>query len=421
VEPRLTVSEATARIRACLDEGLGPLWVEGEISNFVAHRSGHFYFTLKDAACQLRCVMFRNANLRLRFLPQDGMQGALFGRITVYERSGQYQLLVERLLPLGAGELQLAFDQLKERLAAEGLFAPERKQRLPIFPETIGVATSPSGAVIRDIQRVLRRRWPPVRIVLRPTQVQGPGAAADIARAIEELNRCPGIDLLIVGRGGGSLEDLWAFNEEIVARAITASRLPVISAVGHETDTTISDFVADLRAPTPSAAAESAVRDFREVLGEVRGTLQRCERGAGRRLSELRLRLISIEKGPALRSPLDRVRQAAQRADELLQRALRGAQVTLTAVREKLARLAVQLDALSPEAVLERGYALVFDESGGLVPGTHGTAPGARLRVQLRDGDLDCRVEACRPSRSPDPGTPGLKRKRGGREIGGRG
>jgi exodeoxyribonuclease VII large subunit len=420
VEPRLTVTEATALVKGCLEEGLAPLWVEGEISNFVAHRSGHFYFTLKDALCQLRCVMFRNANLRLRFMPEDGMQGLLFGRITVYERSGQYQLLVERLLPVGTGELQLAFEQLKERLAAEGLFAPERKRRLPAYPQAIGVATSPTGAVIRDIQRILRRRWPPVRIVLRPTQVQGPGAAADIVRAIEALNRCPDLDLLIVGRGGGSIEDLWAFNQETVARAIAASRLPVVSAVGHETDTTIADFVADLRAPTPSAAAEMAVRDFREVLAEARGTRQRCERAALRRLAELRLRLISIEKGPALRSPLDRVRQAAQRSDELLQRALRGAQVTLTALRERLARNIAQVAALNPEGVLERGYALAFDEGGRLVPGIAGVAPGARLRVQLRDGELDCRVEACRPLTPAAPGTRGLKRSRRGREMGGR-
>lgn len=420
MEPRLTVTEATALVKACLEEGLGPLWVEGEISNFVAHRSGHFYFTLKDASCQLRCVMFRNANLRLRFLPEDGLQVALHGRITVYERSGQYQLLVERMLPLGAGELQLAFEQLKERLAAEGLFAPERKRRLPAYPQAIGVATSPTGAVVRDIQRILRRRWPPLRIVLRPTQVQGPGAARDIGQAIEALNGCPELDLLIVGRGGGSLEDLWAFNDEAVARAITGSRVPVISAVGHETDTTIADFVADLRAPTPSAAAEMAVRDFREVLAEARATRQRCERAGVRRLRELRLRLGAIEKGPALRSPLDRVRQAAQRSDELLQRALRGAQVTLTARRERWARLSAQIAALNPEAVLERGYALTFDATGRLVADMADVTPGARLKVRLRDGELDCLVEACRPRAEAGPGTRGLPRPQHGREMGGR-
>jgi exodeoxyribonuclease VII large subunit len=389
----LTVSEATALVRECLQGGLTPLWVEGEISNFLAHRSGHFYFTLKDADAQLRCVMFRNANLKLRFLPEDGMQCALFGRITVYERSGQYQLLTERMLPVGAGELQLAFERLKARLAAEGLFEAARKRLLPAYPEMIGVVTSQSGAAVRDIVRVLRRRWPPVRIILRPAQVQGEGAAADIARAIEELNRLPECDLLIVGRGGGSLEDLWAFNEEAVARAIAGSAKPVISAVGHETDTTIADFVADLRAPTPSAAAELAVRDFREVLTEARRGRSRCERGLARRLAELRLRLRSLETGSALRNPLDRVRGASQRADELLARAARGALGALTAARQRLARLEAHVAALNPEAVLERGYALAFDAAGRVVAGVSAAPVGARLRVRLRDGELDCLVE----------------------------
>jgi exodeoxyribonuclease VII large subunit len=392
VQPRMTVSELTALVKGCLEEGIGPLWVEGEISNFLAHRSGHFYFTLKDATAQLRCVMFRNANLRLRFLPEDGMQCALFGRITVYERSGQYQLLTERMLPVGAGELQLAFDQLKARLAAEGLFDPERKRRLPAYPATIGVVTSQSGAAVRDIVRILRRRWPPIRIVLRPAQVQGAAAAQDVARAIEELNRLAGVDLLIVGRGGGSLEDLWAFNEEPVARAIAGSRIPVISAVGHETDTTIADFVADLRAPTPSAAAELAVRDFREVLGSARLLRHRAERALARRLAELRLRLRTLAAGPALRSPLDRLRAASQRADELLARAQRGAIAALTAARQRSARVAASLAALNPEAVLQRGYALAFDAAGRVVASVADAPEGARLRLRLRDGELDCRV-----------------------------
>jgi exodeoxyribonuclease VII large subunit len=393
VEPRWTVRELTARIKALLDEGIEPLWVEGEISNFVAHRSGHYYFTLKDAEAQLRCVMFRNANLRLRFVPEDGLQCALFGRVTVYERSGQYQLVAERMLPLGAGELQLAFEQLRARLAGEGLFAAERKRALPAYPETIGVVTSPSGAVLRDIQRVLRRRWPPVRIVLRPAQVQGPGAAADIARGIADLERLGVCDLLIVGRGGGSLEDLWAFNEEAVARAIAGCRIPVISAVGHETDVTIADFAADLRAPTPSAAAEMAVRDFREVLAEALALRERAGRAVARRLAEARLRLRSVEKGAGLRSPLDRARQASQRADELVERARRAVERSLALAGERMARLAAQVRALSPEAVLERGYAIVFGPGGKLVARAAGVCAGGRVRVQLLDGRLECRVE----------------------------
>ena len=276
VRETLSVSAATALVKQCLEQGIGPLWVEGEICDFVAHRSGHFYFTVKDAEAQLRCVMFRGANLRLRFLPRDGMQCALFGRVTVYARNGQYQLIAERLHPVGEGELQAAFLALKERLEQEGLFAPERKRRLPAIPESIGIVTSPTGAAIRDIQRVLRRRWPPIRIVLRPTVVQGREAAADIVAGIRALDRRQDIDVIIIGRGGGSLEDLWAFNEEGVARAVAAARLPVISAVGHEIDFTIADFVADLRAPTPSAAAELAVPDAREVLAGAGTDLRRC-------------------------------------------------------------------------------------------------------------------------------------------------
>lgn len=409
-QQRLTVSEATALIKECL-EGLPPLWVEGEISNFVAHGSGHFYFSLKDASAQLRCVMFRGDNQGLRFLPRDGMQCAAFGRIALYPRSGQHQLIVVRLLPLGAGELQAAFEQLKARLAAEGLFDPARKRPLPAYPETIGVVTSPTGAAIRDIVKVLRRRWPPVQIVLRPTLVQGPEAAADIAKGIELANRCEDIDLLIVGRGGGSLEDLWAFNEEIVARAIDASRIPVISAVGHEVDVTIADFVADLRAPTPSAAAEMAVRDFREVLAEVRHHRSRAARALWRRIEALQLRLDGLARSHALRSPLERLMQESQRADELLRRAQRAIQSSLQRMRERLSFLEARLAGLCPTAILERGYAVAFDATGKLVRRIDDVAPGDRLRLQLADGELDCRVEGRRSlgaaedeSRAPSAG-----------------
>ncbi|MCK4412729.1 MAG: exodeoxyribonuclease VII large subunit [Candidatus Eisenbacteria sp.] len=393
MQQRLSVSEATALVKESLETSLAPLWVEGEVSNFVAHRSGHFYFSLKDAAAQLRCVMFRGANCRLRFRPQDGLQCVAFGRITVYERSGQYQLIAERLLPVGAGELQAAFEALKSRLANEGLFDPARKQRLPAFPRAIGIATSPTGAAIRDLQRVLRRRWPAIRLILRPTRVQGPGAAEEIAAAIEQLSRREELDLLIVGRGGGSLEDLWAFNEEVVARAIAASRLPVISAVGHAVDETIADYVADLRAPTPSAAAELAVPDVREVRAALAALWGRAPRAAGRRIETVRLRVAALGGSHALQSPLDRMRQASQRADELLARMQRAAAVRLQRAGHRLAAVTATLAALSPQAVVARGYALAFDAGERLVTRVVQVEVGGRLDVRLADGTLRCRIE----------------------------
>src|SRR3989440_9506577 len=259
----LTVSELTASIRVELEKRFGSVWVEGEISNFRAHSSGHWYFTLKDEFAQLRAACYRSNNQRIRFRPEDGLQIRARGRVSVYEAKGEYQLIVEALEPVGAGALQLAFEQTKARLQAEGLFATELKRAIPIFPRRIGLVTSPSGAAIRDIINVISRRTRSVHLLVAPARVQGDGAAGEIARAIRFLNehharmsQDSGIDVMIVGRGGGSIEDLWAFNEEVVARAIRASMIPVISAVGHETDFTIADFVADLRAPTPSAAAE---------------------------------------------------------------------------------------------------------------------------------------------------------------------
>jgi exodeoxyribonuclease VII large subunit len=399
MQQRMTVTQATTLVRDCLEQGLGPLWVEGEISNFVAHRSGHFYFTLKDSDAQLRCVMFRGSNWRVRSVLRDGMQCAVFGRIGVYERSGQYQLIAERLVPVGEGELQLAYAALKTRLAEEGLFAPERKRPLPAYPGTIGVVTSPTGAAIRDIERGLRRRWPPIRIVLRPTLVQGAQAGPDIVSALEAFNARDDIDLLIVGRGGGSLEDLWAFNEEPVARAIAAARVPVISAVGHATDETIADFVADLRAPTPSAAAELAVPEYRETLGEARARLRRSTRALTHRLEALALRLRVVERGHALKNPLERLRQMAQRADEILGRMQLALRQQLRGTHQSMERLARTLEALRPTAVLGRGYALAFDRHGALVTSVRAVAAGDALRVLLSDGALHCRVEA--PAAAP--------------------
>jgi exodeoxyribonuclease VII large subunit len=392
MQPRLSVSEATELIRSCIEDGLTPFWVEGEVSNFIAHSSGHFYFSLKDADAQLRCVMFRGANRRLRFMPENGLTCAGFGRIGLYARSGQYQLIVERLLPAGEGELQLAFEALKAKLDAEGLFAPERKQRLPGYPTRIGLVTSPTGAAVRDILRVLRRRWPSIQIVLRPTRVQGEGAAGEIAGAIAALEAYGEVDLLIVGRGGGSAEDLWAFNEEITVRAIAGCRIPIISAVGHETDMTLADLAADLRAPTPSAAAELAVRDYRETVAELRSVLGRAGRALHHHLERRVMRLAAIRRSRALLSPVDRLQQEAQRVDELWMRCTRAMDVRLARERAALAAVQRRLSALNPEGILQRGYAVAYGPQGRVLGSAGDVEPGEQIRVQLGRGALECRV-----------------------------
>src|SRR3989440_9776477 len=287
----LTVSALTIELRAVLEERFPAVWVEGEISNFRLYGSGHAYFTLKDAASHIRAVLFRNRGRRIKFEPADGLHVMAFGSIEVYPQRGEYQLVIELLEPKGLGALQLAFEQLKARLQAEGLFDEARKRPLPRFPKTIGIVTSPSGAAIRDMLRVIGRRFGELHILLAPSRVQGDGAAEEIAQGIRDLNAMGGVDVIIVGRGGGSLEDLWAFNEEAVARAIVASKVPVISAVGHEVDFTIADFVADLRAPTPSAAAELVVREKQAVVDALDDLRERLERAATRPLSDLERRV----------------------------------------------------------------------------------------------------------------------------------
>ncbi|RMD96216.1 MAG: exodeoxyribonuclease VII large subunit, partial [Calditrichaeota bacterium] len=298
-EKYYTVSELTREIKILLETRIPEVWVEGEISNFTHHSSGHMYFLLKDEHAQISCVMWRSRNNTLFFTPQDGMKIIVRGRITVYEKRGNYQLEVLQLHPAGVGELQLAFEQLKNRLRKEGLFDPAHKKPIPPYPERIGIVTSPTGAAIRDMIHILQRRFPPVEIILNPVRVQGEGAAVEIAQAIDQFNRYGQVDVLIVGRGGGSLEDLWAFNEEIVARAIFRSQIPVISAVGHEVDFSISDFVADLRAPTPSAAAELVVRNREEILAHLQKDLQKMTNGMLELIRTHRKRLQHIASGYA--------------------------------------------------------------------------------------------------------------------------
>jgi len=440
-----SVAQLTRQIRQVLEGSLGALAVEGEISNFRGATSGHLYFNLKDRDAQIRCVMFRAAAQSLRFQVEDGLQVIVRGKVTVYEQRGEYQLQVALLEPKGAGALQLAFEQLKKKLEAEGLFAPERKRALPFLPRGIGIVTSPQGAAVRDMITVIGRRFPGMPILIAPAVVQGEQAGREVAQAIAALNRLAKrekIDVIIVGRGGGSVEDLWAFNEEVVARAIFASKLPIISAVGHETDFTIADFVADLRAPTPSAAAELAVPNRRDLLVTVRQWRRRL---FGRLDTVLNWRLEQWESLRArLGSPETRLQQAGQRVDDLRERLGQGLHVhrrhlaqryakarelllgfrpdrliplhrrearTLSrrlgpALRRHVARLreraqgAMQrLDSVSPLAVLGRGYGIVQDTQGRVVRSVDQVAIGDSLDVRLRDGSVGANVRDVRKAR----------------------
>jgi len=390
----LTVSELTARIKRTLEETLEPVRVEGEISNFHRHSSGHLYFTLKDSGACLSCVMFRSAAFRLRFAPTNGLCVQAEGRITVYERQGQYQLLAERMMPAGVGALQQAFEALKRKLEAEGLFDKERKRPLPRHPERIGLVTSPRGAAIRDLLTVLRRRWPGLAIVVRPVPVQGEGAAAEIARAIDEMNAYGEIDLLIVGRGGGSVEDLWAFNEEAVARAIHRSRVPVISAVGHEIDITIADYVADMRAPTPTGAAEIAVRDRDEARAGLAHLTARLERDMRRTVDRGRSRLDGVVASYGFRRTPDRLAQSLQRLDDGSAALARAIRSVLDRARESIASVDGRLNPLHPAAVLARGYCICRAAVGGIVRSAASLSIGETVSLEFAAGKARAEVTA---------------------------
>jgi exodeoxyribonuclease VII large subunit len=348
----LTVSALTSLIRGVLEENFEQVWVEGEISNFACPTSGHCYFTLKDAGAQIRCVMFRSAARSLRFTPRDGMRVITRGRLSLFEPRGEYQLVSEYLEPQGLGALQLAFIQLKERLAKEGLFSDLHKKPIPKLPQRIGIVTSPTGAAIRDILTVLSRRFANLEVLIAPVRVQGEGAAAEIASAIQDLNRVGNIDVMIVGRGGGSLEDLWAFNEETVARAIFRSAIPVISAVGHEIDFTIADFVADLRAPTPSAAAELVVRSKNEMTAELEALTHRLDMTMIRSLERSKTHVSSLSR--MLTDPTRVLGHLAQRVDSLENRLVREAALLLDRYDERVAMLSARLSRQNPALTLER-------------------------------------------------------------------
>ncbi len=397
----LSVTQLNKYVKLLLegDQALRLVCVAGELSNFKNHSSGHWYFTMKDAGAAVPAVMFREANRRLPFLPQDGMRVLLRGRVSLYERDGKYQLYVDDLQPDGLGALWLAYEQLKERLAAEGLFDAERKRPLPAIPRRVGVVTSGTGAAVQDILRILARRFPAAEVVLCPVQVQGAGAAAQIAAAIALFNQTLAADVLIIGRGGGSLEDLWAFNEEAAVRAVAESCIPVISAVGHETDTTLCDFAADLRASTPSAAAELAVPEQAELRALARAFAQGMRRSMAVTLAERRKALDNLTRRRVLRRPEELILTSRQRLDTAALRLWSATNTRTQAERARLARLCGRLDALSPLGVLSRGYALV-KRDGIAVTSAAALTPGQQLALVFRDGEAAVRVEFLRDGTS---------------------
>jgi exodeoxyribonuclease VII large subunit len=392
-----TITQLTKELKDLLESSFSKVRVEGEISNYLKHSSGHRYFTLKDQGAQIKCVLWRWQGNSLLFEPQDGMKVKASGQVTIYEKSGQYQLVVSSLQPAGIGELELAFQQLKKKLAADGLFDPTHKAPIPQFPERIGVVTSPTGAAIKDILNITKRRAPHVEIILWPVAVQGEGAATQIAHAIRGFNQTKLVDVLIVGRGGGSLEDLWAFNEEVVARAIYESKLPVISAVGHEIDFSIADFVADLRAPTPSAAAEMAVPNAIELLeriDEIRQDLvyemSDLFKRSNRRVKELGSRY-------GLKRPMEIITQRAQRRDELNRLISLHFAHRMDSLSSKSHSIFEKLEMVSPQGILKRGYAYVRDEKGQSIRSFKQVAIDDKLEIIFYEGGAESRVTRIKP------------------------
>ena len=391
----VSVSELTAHIRDIidLDPSLKRVLVRGELSNYKVYSSGHRYFTLKDSEAALSCVMFRSDAERVRFRPENGMSVLCSGQVSVYARDGKYQLYVRQMQPDGVGDLYVAFEQLKARLQSEGLFASEHKKPIPVMPSRIAVVTSASGAAVRDIIRVLGKRWPLSKVIVLPVRVQGEEASREIAAAIRYANRWKVADLIIAGRGGGSMEDLWAFNEEVTARAIYDSEIPVISAVGHEPDFTIADFTADRRAATPSNAAELAVPEREKVLESLAVTQLRADRAVRRILDSGARRLESLSSRPIMESPMAFIDQRRLDVDRFAERMDAAERHILSENRQKYIRLVSALEALSPLRVLARGYSVVTLPDGTVVRRSEQAAPGSLLRVRLSEGALNCRVE----------------------------
>lgn len=391
-EPKIaTVSQINGYIKKILDNNiiLNDIWIKGEISNFKLHYSGHMYITLKDEGGVLKAVMFRASASKLAFTPEDGMRVLARGRISVYESGGSYQLYINEMIPDGVGDLYIAFEQMKKRLDSEGLFNPEYKKPLPAFPECVGVVTASTGAAVRDIINVITRRYPYTKILLYPALVQGNGAAESVASGIEYFNSAKNADVLIVGRGGGSIEDLWAFNEERVARAIFASEIPIISAVGHETDFTIADFVADLRAPTPSAAAELAVPSQTELLSQLATYGVRMKNHMSKLVENLNLKLNRLTP----QNPARRIDELRLRVDDYMRRSENGFNISALAKRKELAELTAKLDALSPLKVMSRGFSLATDNDGNIIRSANELYEGEKFTLRLADGSAECTVD----------------------------
>ena len=393
----LSVSQLTGEIKRVLENSFPRLWVQGEVSNLTVHSSGHLYFSLKDAGSQVRCVMFRNYAKDLMLMPQDGMQVVVQGDVTVFDRAGQYQLSVQQLQVAGYGELAQAFERLKKKLADEGLFDAEFKKELPAYPRSIGIVTSPTGAAIRDMVKVARRRWPGIELILCPVPVQGIGSAEKIARAVDDLNEYGKIDLMIVGRGGGSAEDLWAFNEEILARAIFNSNIPVISAVGHEVDFTISDLVADLRAPTPSAAAEMAVPDIREVRSNLLDSARRISSSMNDLLDEAGSQLTSIQRSYGLNRLQDMLSQKLQQLDWAGTSLNNRINDRVRSYTNRLQGQAIALKALDPKNTLKRGYSICRSQDGRAVISSKALDKGKRITAEFHTGKAQMTVEETMP------------------------
>lgn len=376
------------------DRALRNLAVKGEISNFKQYASGHCYFNLKDAQGIIPCVMFRSSASRLRFRPEDGMAVIAAGSVNVYVEGGRYQLYVNDMLPDGVGDLAMAFEQLKARLSQEGLFDQEHKKPLPIYPATIGIVTSPSGAVLRDIYRVSKRRFPGIRLVLKPVQVQGAGAAEQIAQAVDFFNAHYPVDVLIVGRGGGSLEDLWAFNEEVVVRAIYNSAIPVISAVGHETDFTLADFVADERAATPSQAAEMAVRDGQEIAAQLLSLQTRLRNSAVQQLDIRRKGIVHLLTRPVMENPHLMLEQRMERMDNLAARLGQSGSQQLKQQVQRLTHLMDKLELMNPMNTLRRGYGMVRSKDNRVIATIQEVQAGDKIQVELQDGIIHAQAVA---------------------------
>ncbi len=396
--PVFRVSELNEYVSLVLsnDPNLCDLKVNGEISGFKRHSSGHLYFSLKDESALVRCVMFRQQAMRLTFQPQDGMQVLLYGRASLYEKDGSFQLYANYLKKSGEGELYLRFLALKKELEARGWFDEARKRPIPFLPRRVGVVTSGTGAAVQDVLNIIQRRFPTMPVVLASVRVQGAGAAEEIAKAIRQMNKKNAADVLIVGRGGGSMEDLWSFNETVVAEAIFESKIPVISAVGHETDFTIADFVADLRAPTPSAAAELAVPEMDACEEAVRLQRERLLRALNAKMERMRANVKLFASAKAFRLMENRLMSERQSLDNTRELAFRSARERISSARAELNRVLTQLRALDPSAVLERGYAILTDENGRALSGVATMRAGDTIAIRMHDGAADAHIDRVR-------------------------